>query len=331
MSTTEQVSSSSSSPIVVTTWPFINATRNAFAKMMTPGATCLDAVEVGCRTCEDEQCDGSVGWGNHPAEDGETTLDALIIDGRTMSVGAVANLHRIKNAIGVARAVLQYSTHSLLVGESATKFAIDMGFKEEDLHSNGSIETWNKWKNGNCQPNFRRNVQPDPTTSCGPYTPKPQCDKEFSSHRQLPYGEHDTIGMVSLDSNGNMAAGGSTNGLQFKIPGRVSDTALIGSGAYVDNDVGGACATGDGDVMQRFVPSYHAVQLMRQGVAPDEACLDAIKRIAQFNPNFTGAVLALDKNGRYGAACHGMDSFPYSVMKQGWIDPEVLQIPCLKP
>jgi N4-(beta-N-acetylglucosaminyl)-L-asparaginase len=78
------------SPIVVVTWPFTNATRNAFAKLMTPGATCLDAVEAGCKKCEDEQCDGSVGWGNHPAEDGETTLDALIMDGRTMSVGAVA-------------------------------------------------------------------------------------------------------------------------------------------------------------------------------------------------------------------------------------------------
>ncbi len=83
-------------------------------------------------------------------------------------------MHRIKNAIGVARAVLQYSAHSLLVGESATAFAIEMGFKEEDLHSNTSIALWNNWKNGNCQPNFRRNVQPDPTTSCGPYTPKHQ-------------------------------------------------------------------------------------------------------------------------------------------------------------
>jgi hypothetical protein len=83
------------------------------------------------------------------------------------------SLHRIKNAIGVARSVLRYSTHSLLVGESATKFAIDMGFKDEDLHSNASIDAWNKWTNENCQPNFRRNVQPDPTTSCGPYIPKP--------------------------------------------------------------------------------------------------------------------------------------------------------------
>lgn len=90
------------------------------------------------------------------------------------------SLHRIKNAISVARAVLEYSTHSLLVGESATKFAIDMGFKEEDLHSNTSIDIWNRWKNGNCQPNFRRNVQPDPTTSCGPYKPKSQNSKYYS-------------------------------------------------------------------------------------------------------------------------------------------------------
>ncbi|CAF0810492.1 unnamed protein product [Adineta ricciae] len=319
-------------PIVVNTWPFVNATRNAFNKLKIPGATCLDAVEVGCRTCEDEQCDGSVGWGNHPGEDGETTLDALIMDGRTMSVGAVANLHRIKNAVGVARAVLEYSTHSFLVGESATKFAIDMGFKEEDLHSNASIDIWNKWKNANCQPNFRRNVKPDSTTSCGPYKPQPYDDGNKSpSHHQLPTREHDTIGMIALDSEANMAAGTSTNGLQYKIPGRVGDSPIIGSGAYVDNEIGGACATGDGDVMQRFVPSYHAVQLMRQGTSPDEACLDAVKRIAKYYPSYTGAVLALRKDGRYGAACHGMDAFPFSVMQQGWTDPKIFQIPCYKP
>ena len=244
-------------------------------------------------------------------------------------------MHRIKNAVGVARAVLEHSTHSLLVGESATQFAIGMGFKEEDLHSNASIQTWNNWKNNHCQPNFRRNVQPDPTESCGPYKPIPskkesQNMKTDNKHRRLPDGEHDTIGMVTVDSQGNMAAGTSTNGLQFKIPGRVSDSALVGSGAYVDNDIGGACATGDGDVMQRFVPSYHAVQLMRQGVPPDQACSDAIQRIARFYPTFTGAVLALDKTGRHGAACHGIDTFPYSVMQQGWQQPKVIQIPCLK-
>jgi isoaspartyl peptidase/L-asparaginase-like protein (Ntn-hydrolase superfamily) len=136
--------------------------------------------------------------------------------------------------------------------------------------------------------------------------------------------------MVALDSNSNMATAASTNGLTWKIPGRVSDTAVIGSGAYVDSETGGAVATGDGDVMQRFVPSYHAVQLMREGAAPDQACLDAIKRITKFYPTFTGAVLALDKYGRHGAACHGMDAFPYSVMQEGWTEPEVLQIPCYK-
>lgn len=90
---------------------------------------------------------------------------------------SIFSLHRVKNAVGVARAVLHYSTHSLLVGESATQFALEMGFKEEDLHSNASIESWKNWQKGNCQPNFRRNVQPDPTTSCGPYRPIPSTGK----------------------------------------------------------------------------------------------------------------------------------------------------------
>jgi isoaspartyl peptidase/L-asparaginase-like protein (Ntn-hydrolase superfamily) len=152
-----------------------------------------------------------------------------------------------------------------------------------------------------------------------------------SPRGELPPGEHDTIGMVALDSSGNMATATSTNGLQFKIPGRVADSPLVGSGAYVDNEVGGACATGDGDIMQRFVPSYHAVQLMRGGTAPADACLDAIKRIVKYNPIFTGAVLALDNKGNYGAACHGIPSFPFSVMREGWANPEVMQIPCYQP
>ena len=137
--------------------------------------------------------------------------------------------------------------------------------------------------------------------------------------------------MIALDSSANIAVGTSTNGLRFKIPGRVSDTAQVGSGGYADNEVGGACATGNGDVMQRFVPSYHVVQLMRQGSQPHDACLDAIRRIIKFYPNFNGALLALNKNGQHGAACHGMDYFPYSVMQQGWTEPRIIEIPCLKP
>lgn len=142
--------------------------------------------------------------------------------------------------------------------------------------------------------------------------------------------EHDTIGMIALDSNGDMAAGMSTNGLNFKIPGRVSDSAVVGSGAYVDNEAGGACATGNGDTMQRFVPSYHVVQLMRQGSAPDDACTDAVRRIAKYYPYFNGAVLALANDGRHGAACYGYDYFPYAIMQQDWTEPKVIQIPCLK-
>ena len=151
-----------------------------------------------------------------------------------------------------------------------------------------------------------------------------------TQYRRLAPDEHDTIGMLALDSKGDMAAGMSTNGLNFKIPGRVSDSALVGSGAYVDNEAGGACATGNGDIMQRFVPSYHVVQLMRQGSTPDDACADAVRRIAKYYPQFNGAVLALAKDGRHGAACYGYDYFPYAIMEQGSIEPKVIQIPCLK-
>jgi isoaspartyl peptidase/L-asparaginase-like protein (Ntn-hydrolase superfamily) len=157
----------------------------------------------------------------------------------------------------------------------------------------------------------------------------PLTDDPTQYHRLSP-NEHDTIGMIALDSKGDMAAGTSTNGLNFKIPGRVGDSALVGSGAYVDNEAGGACATGNGDIMLRFVPSYHVVQLMRQGSAPDFACADAVRRIAMYYPNFTGAVLALAKDGRHGAACYGFNYFPYAIMQQGWIEPKVIEIPCLK-
>jgi isoaspartyl peptidase/L-asparaginase-like protein (Ntn-hydrolase superfamily) len=157
-----------------------------------------------------------------------------------------------------------------------------------------------------------------------------QLTADHTQYHRLSPDEHDTIGMIALDSKGDMAAGMSTNGLNFKIPGRVSDSALVGSGAYVDNEAGGACATGNGDIMQRFVPSYHVVQLMRQGSAPDYACTDAVRRIAKYYPHFNGAVLALAKDGRHGAACYGYDYFPYTIMQQDLIEPKVIQIPCLK-
>jgi N4-(beta-N-acetylglucosaminyl)-L-asparaginase len=131
-------------PLVINTWPFVNATASAWA-VISARQNALDAVEAGCTTCEDEQCDGTVGYGGSPDEAGETTLDALIMDGDTLSVGAVAALRRVKHAISAARAVMEHTTHTLLAGSQATAFAQEMGLLEEDLSTPRSLALQNQW------------------------------------------------------------------------------------------------------------------------------------------------------------------------------------------
>lgn len=138
-------------------------------------------------------------------------------------MGAVGALRRVKNAISVARAVMEHTTHTFLVGDQATQFAIGMGFKEESLSTNHSKKMWTDWRQKGCQPNYRKNVVPDPTTSCGPYKPRSvwtdSCEARASFANAL---NHDTIGMVVIDSKGRLSAGTSTNGMNHKIPGQVT-------------------------------------------------------------------------------------------------------------
>lgn len=233
-----------------------------------------------------------------------------------MNVGAVASLRNIKDAIAVARHVLENTKHSLLVGELATEFAEKMGFKKESLSTSKSKAIYNDWKLRNCQPNFWTNVVPNPSMSCGPYSPITEKETENSPNDvNSMFGEknHDTIGMVAVDKAGNIVAGTSTNGASHKIPGRVGDSPIPGSGAYADNSAGGAAATGDGDILMRFLPSLLAVEFLKNGASPDVAGEKALMRIAQHYPHFVGAIVVVDKFGVYGAACHGIDSFPFSV------------------
>lgn len=326
-------------PFIINTWggPFTAATDAAYLALSNSTASiasALDAVQIGCSTCERNQCDGSVGYGGSPDEACETTLDAMIMDGTTMKAGAVAGLRRVRDAIAAARLVLDYTEHTLLAGDLATRFAVDFGgLPEEDLTTEASAASCQAWIAGACQPNYRvGNVTtPDAKSSCGPYGPtvinrSPHGDGgESAGYRPvevelkerledtaaLPGRSHDTISMVAIHADGTMAAGTSTNGASHKVPGRVGDGPITGSGSYVDGDIGGCGATGDGDIMMRFLPCYQAVESLRRGLTPQAAADDAVVRMLQKYPQVSSGIVVVNNKGEHAGAGSGW-TFTYS-------------------
>ncbi|GAA0148872.1 protease [Lithospermum erythrorhizon] len=335
MAVGDAVSNSGLYPLVVSTWPFLEAVRAAW-KVVDSGSSAVDAVVEGCSACEELRCDGTVGPGGSPDENGETTLDAMVMNGVTMEVGAVAGMRYIRDGIKAAKLVMQYTDHTMLVGEQASAFAISMGLPgPSNLSSPDSIKKWTNWKESNCQPNFRTNVIP--LDSCGPYHPKDTANPgnklcfigddatlKVSGSYAGPHN-HDTISMAVIDKMGNIAVGTSTNGATFKIPGRVGDGPIAGSSAYADAEVGACGATGDGDIMMRFLPCYQVVESMRLGMEPQLAAKDAISRISRKYPDFVGAIFAVNKNGIHAGACHGW-TFQYSVRSPEMSDVEVFTV-----
>ncbi|PPS07476.1 hypothetical protein GOBAR_AA13176 [Gossypium barbadense] len=297
----EGVEDSGKYPIVVSTWPFLEAVRAAW-EAVDKGFNAVDAVVEGCSACEELRCDGTVGPGGSPDENGETTIDALLMNGATMEVGAVASMRYVKDGIKAARLVMQHTKHTMLVGERASIFAISMGLSgPTNLSSSESMEKWTRWKENNCQPNFRKNVVP--VGSCGPYQPKDNlghnkgiCSEANSigtiESRTCLVGphSHDTISMAVIDKMGHVAVGTSTNGATFKISG-----------------------------------SYQVVESMRQGMEPELAAKDAISRIARKFPDFMGAVVAINKDGVHAGACHGW-TFQYSVRSPDMDDVKVFTV-----
>ena len=320
---------------VINTWSgvFEDATAEAY-QTLVDGGSALDSVEQGCKVCEAEQCDTSVGYGNHPDTNAHTSLDTMIMNGDNFDVGSVGYIRKFRDAISIARYVMTYTSQTLLVGEGAEEFASMVGFAPISATTNESLKIYKAWKEANCQPNFYENI-PEAVTQCGPYSvPPPINTKRLSStqraERRANYPlvggnehlwpankeNHDTIGMISIDDFGSIACGTSTNGANHKVAGRVGDSPITGAGCYANSNVGGCAATGDGDVMMRFLPSFYAVTQMETtpysaAVSPQIASERAIRRIADVFPTFSGAVVCVNKDGLHGAATNNM-SFAYS-------------------
>ena len=274
-------------PLFVATWPFGKPANEDALKAFEKTGNILDAVEQGIWNAESDKRNGSVGLGGAPNAAGVVQLDACIMYGPGHKAGSVAAIEGIDHPISVARRVMEKTKHVMLVGEGAKQFAISQGFKEDTALTEKQKKAWEQWK-----------------------------------AKQKPAEKgHDTIALLGLAPDGTLAGGCSTSGLSYKLPGRVGDSPILGSGLYVDNEIGAAGATGLGENVMRFCGSFMVVEFMRQGLHPQEACVKTIERIAKMDPekaaNLQINFIALDKKGRFGAAGSGK-GFPYSVTYPGF-------------
>lgn len=266
-------------PIVLSTWRFGLQANEAAWKILSQDGRALDAVEAGVRIPEGDPKERSVGYGGRPDRDGRVTLDACIMD-ENANIGSVACLEHIKHPISVARAVMEKTPHVMLVGDGALQFALAQGFPKENLLVPDSEKEWKEWlKTSQYQP--QANIE-----------------------------NHDTIGMIALDAQGNLSGACTTSGMAFKMHGRVGDSPIIGAGLYVDNEVGAATATGHGEEVIRIAGCHLVVELMRQGNSPQAACEEAVARIIKLTKlrkknlkDIQVGFIALNKMGEHGAYC----------------------------
>lgn len=276
----------SSEPIIIATWKNEEACKAGFAKILETGKA-LDGVEAGAWIPEANPNETTVGYGGYPDRDGHVTLDACIMDHQG-NAGSVTFLEGIMHPISVARAIMEKTPHVMLSGEGALQFALSQGFKKMDLLTPKSKKAWEEWK---------KNAK---------YEPKVNIER------------HDTIGLLALGKEGEIAGACSTSGMAFKMHGRVGDSPIIGGAVFCDDEVGGACATGLGEFVMKTLGSFLIVEFMRQGMSPQQACEAAIMRIVKRYKykEFQVGYLAINKNGEYGAYAI-QKGFNFTVTKNG--------------
>jgi len=261
-------------PLFISTWNHGLAANAEAWKTLEAGGSILDAVEAGVKIPEADPEVSSVGYGGFPDAEGHVTLDACIM-GPDGNAGSVTYLQEIMHPISVARRVMEKTPHVILSGAGALKFAEDQGFKRENLLTDNMQKEWEAWK-----------------ASGARYAP------------QANWENHDTIGMIGIDGQGNIAGACTTSGMAFKHPGRVGDSPIIGAGLFVDNEIGAATSTGEGEAILKTLGSFLVVENMRNGMSPQQACKAAIERLTQkvrVHPQMQIGYIAVNKSGQTGA------------------------------
>lgn len=299
---TRASSSQPNAPVAISSGNGLPAVNKA-VELIREGADPVDAIVAGVGIVEDDPDDMSVGYGGLPNERGEVELDACVMHGPSHKAGAVAALKGIRHPAAVALRVLRRTNHTLLVGQGALEFARGQGFKEENLLTDRAREAWLRWR--------AELSRTDDWLTEDQQVPNDVVPLRDTS--DIPFTEG-TIHCSAVDTNGDLAGVTSTSGLSYKIPGRVGDSPIIGAGNFTDNLVGSAGATGRGESVIKSCGAFQVVQHMSNGDDPTEACLKALRWIANHTrrgrlrnergePNFQVTFYALRKDGAYGSAC----------------------------
>lgn len=284
-------------PKVISTWAHGLEANKAAWEVLKNGGNSLDAVEAGAKVTELDVTNRSVGVGGRPDADGHVTLDACIMNWES-HCGAVGYLEGIKHPISVARHVMEHTQHVMLVGEGAKKYALKNQFDTIKTPLPEVKKDWEVWK------------------------------KEQEALAKKPvinHENHDTIGLLAIDEKGRISGACTTSGWAYKLPGRLGDSPIIGAGLFIDQEVGGAVASGLGEAIIRIAGSHTVVELMRIGKSPEDACKETVQRIIRKHKDMSGlqcCFLAIDKHGNVGgySVFNGFNYAIKSATQEGLID-----------
>jgi len=308
-------------PVIISSANGLHALEKGM-QVLKSGGDSLEAAVAAVTVVEDDPNDDSVGYGGLPNEEGEVELDASVMHGPTRRAGAVAGVKRIKNVARLAKTVMERTNHVMIVGDGARRFAVAEGFEEMDLLTESSRKKWLAWKAsisfnwrpGVDSPEWKEKASASPLDSeefrarlediCG--HDEALMARSLAVIKDPPTG---TINCLAVNEKGEISGTTTTSGLSWKIPGRVGDSPIIGAGLYVDGDVGGAGSTGKGEENIKISGGHTIVEMMRKGMSPSDACLEALHRVARNYNNdkkklttFHLYFYALNKDGEYGSA-----------------------------
>ncbi len=266
-------------PVVISNWKYGQKANEAVWNFLSEGGYSLDAVEVGVRIAESDSCVTTAGKGDSPDTIGKVRLDASIMNEKG-DTGSVVFLQNIKHPVSVARLVMEKTPNVILCGDEALKFALENGYKEK-LLTKEMRKCWKKWKKE-----------------------EPEHNAISNNEKQLAKFQS-TISMLALDENGHLCGASTARGLAHKMHGTIGDSPMIGAGLFIDGEIGGAAATGAGELVMKTMGSFLVVEFMRSGMSPEEACNAAIARIVKKNPGSKiqqVGYIAINKAGETGAA-----------------------------